>query len=165
MSSDHLLGYEFCCTITPGSGAIDQNGHVNVAQFGIMFEEAATVLMKTLSFGTRYRRQRRCAYFVRENHLKIYREALEREPLSIYSRIVNASDSAFEVMMIMIRDQDLDLISVQNTLWLNVSLDLRKVVSTDRKSLAALKDRIAHQQPCAENITLPKWINFRTSAG
>ena len=140
-------GLEFCCTVTPDPHMLDYNGHLNIAYYGILFEEAARCVFSRLDVSKAYRERTDCALFAVETHGVFHREVLEGEAVSLYCRLLDFDGRKLQCMFFMIKSSDHTLAATQEILFLHVSLRERRVVAFPEPQATRLSMLLrAHRQ-------------------
>ena len=137
-------GLEFCCTLTPSQQMLDYNGHLNVAYYGILFEDAARAIFSRIDVSQAYRERSDCALFAAEVHTVFHREVPAGESVSIYYRVLDIAGSKIHGMFFMVKSGDLSLAATQEILFLHVDLMRRKTAplpETQAGRLASLLER------------------------
>ena len=120
-------GLEFCCTVAPAPQMLDYNGHLNIAFYGALFEDAARSIFSRLDLSKSYRERSDCALFAAEMHSVFHREVLEGEAVSICWRLMDFDGSKIHCMFFMVKTRDQILAAVQEILYLHVDLQARRV--------------------------------------
>jgi acyl-CoA thioester hydrolase len=119
-------GLEYCCTLTPGTHMLDYNDHLNVAYYGVLFEEAARTIFSRIDLSRAYRERSDCALFAAEAHTVFHREVPAGEEVSVFYRVLDVAGSKIHGMFFMVKSTDRSLAAVQEILFLHVNLKLRK---------------------------------------
>jgi len=122
-------GLEFCCSLTPEPHMLDYNGHLNIAYYAILFEEAARAIFSSIDISRSYRERSDCALFAAEVHSVFHQEVPAGEAVSIYCRLLDVAFSKIHGMFFMVKSGDHSLAAVQEVLFLHVDLKRRKAVS------------------------------------
>ncbi|MFO1058117.1 MAG: thioesterase family protein [Dongiaceae bacterium] len=120
-------GLELCCTVAPGPEMIDYNGHLNVAFYGALFEDAARSIFARIDISRAYRERTGAALFAAELHIVFHREVAEGEAVDILCRILDCDGRKLQVMFYMVRSRDGALAAAQEILYLHVDLAQRRV--------------------------------------
>jgi acyl-CoA thioester hydrolase len=121
-------GLEFCCTLTPEPHMLDYNGHLNIAYYAILFEEAARTIFSRIDISRAYRERTDCAVFAAEVHTVFHREVSAGEAISFFYRVLDVAGSKIHGMFFMVKSGDHTLAAAQEILFLHVDLKHRKTV-------------------------------------
>jgi acyl-CoA thioester hydrolase len=119
-------GLEFCCVLTPDEHMLDYNGHLNVAYYALLFEEAARAIFSRIDISQAYRDRSDCGLFAAEVHTVFHREVPAGESVSIYYRVLDTAGSKIHGMFFMLKSGDRCLAATQEILFLHVDLRRRK---------------------------------------
>jgi acyl-CoA thioester hydrolase len=122
-------GLEFCCTLTPEPHMLDYNGHLNIAYYAVLFEEAARAIFSRIDLSRSYRERSDSALFAAEVHTVFHREVPAGEAVSIYCRLLDVAASKIHGMFFMVKSRDHSLAAVQEILFLHVDLKHRRTAS------------------------------------
>src|SRR5262245_65164710 len=71
---------------------IDYNGHMNLAYYTVLFDQATDILFDELGLGLDYRRDRQLGTFVAETHNLYERELLVRAEVRVVTQILGLDD-------------------------------------------------------------------------
>jgi acyl-CoA thioester hydrolase len=138
-------GLEFCCAVTPEARMMDYNGHLNVACYGLLFEDAARAIFPRLDISQAYRERTHNAFFAAELHQVFHREVTEGEAVSLYCRIVDFDGRKLHVMFFMVKS-DGALAASQEILYLHVAHASRRVVAVPEPQAARLRElKVKHE--------------------
>lgn len=146
-------GLEFCCTATPRPEMLDYNAHLNIAYYGLLFEEAARANFSRIDISRAYRERSDCAIFAAEVHTVFHREVLGDEPVSIYFRLLDLDQRKIHSMFFMVKDRDGSLAAAQEILYLHVDLRRRRTAPIPEPQagrLAALLEKHGRLSPPAD---------------
>jgi len=143
-------GLEFCCTLTPGQHMLDYNGHLNVAYYGILFEDAARAMFSRIDVSQAYRERSDCALFAAEVHTVFHREVPAAESVSIYYRLLDTAGSKIHGMFFMVRAGDQALAATQEILFLHVDLKRRKTAPLPELQAGRLAGLLERHRGLAE---------------
>jgi acyl-CoA thioester hydrolase len=115
-------GLEFCCAAKPEPHMVDYNGHLNVAYYGILFEDAARVVFSRIDLSSAYRERSDCALFAVELHTIFHREVPSGETVSIFCRILDFDGRKVQCMFFMVNSAGQELAAAQEILFVHVDL-------------------------------------------
>ena len=118
---------------------IDYNGHLNVACYGLLFEDAARALFPRLDISKAYRERTHNAFFAAELHQVFHREVMDGEAVSLYGRIMSFDGRKLHVMFFMTKP-DGGLAATQEILYLHVSHASRRVVPVPEPQASRLRE-------------------------
>ncbi|MGE5271306.1 MAG: thioesterase family protein [Thiohalocapsa sp.] len=106
---------------------IDYNGHMNLAYYTVLFDQATDLLFDALGLGLDYRRDRRLGTFVAETHNLYERELLVGARVRIATQILGADNKRLHLgheMFALAGDQRT---ATQELMFLHVDLAARRV--------------------------------------
>lgn len=156
-----LQGFEHVCTLEAGAASIDDNGHVNVAHYGIFFEEAACVWHPQFGMSDAYKDATGCTFFASETHMKFFREVLPGGRMDIHARVAELSPKAMLSVLLMVDPESGELFSAQELLWLHVDLASRRVRAMPAELAGRLEQVVARQGALRGPLPLKRAIEFR----
>lgn len=105
---------------------IDDNGHMNLAYYVLVFDGATDLLCEAAGFGAAHRRTSRTGVFAAETHILYRAELLLGDEVRVRSQVIGADAKRIHLAHEMLR-QDLP-VAHQELMLLHVSLDTRRVV-------------------------------------
>jgi acyl-CoA thioester hydrolase len=154
-------GLEFCCTLTPSERMLDYNGHLNVAYYGILFEDAARAIFSRIDVSQAYRERSNCALFAAEVHTVFHREVPAGESVSIYYRLLDIAGSKIHGMFFMVKPGDQILAATQEILFLHVDLARRKAAPLPELQAGRLAGLLERHRRLAEPPEKGRFVGQR----
>src|SRR5205085_9600275 len=106
---------------------IDYNGHMNLAYYTVLFDQATDLLFDELGLGLDYRRERQSGTFVAETHNRYERELLVGARVRIATRILGTDDKRLYLGHEMFALDGGDRCATQELMFLHVDLRARRV--------------------------------------
>jgi acyl-CoA thioester hydrolase len=152
---------EFCCTSTPAEHMLDYNGHLNVAYYAVLFEDAARAIFGRYDVSQAYRERSDCALFAAEVHTVFLREVPAGESVSIYYRLVEAAGSKLHGMFFMVRAGDGSLAATQEIMFLHIDLNRRKTAPLPQPQAGRLAELQARQRSLPEPPEKGRFVGQR----
>ena len=133
---------------------IDNNGHLNLAYYIVLFDEATDALWAAIGLGDCYRAATNCGTFAVETHTLYKSELLEGDTTTARSLVLGADTKRLHIAHELVRERDRAIAARQELLYLTVDLTLRRSVPWPQPTLATL------QAAAAAHATLPRpdWI-------
>ena len=133
---------------------IDYNGHMNLAYYTVLFDQATDLLFDELGLGLDYRRDTLLGTFVAETHNLYERELLVGARVRIATRILEADDKRLHLGHEMFAISGGYRTATQELLFLHVDLAARRVTSFP----AELRQRIAAWAAAHAALPRPDWV-------
>lgn len=115
----------FSATVRPEW--IDENGHMNLAYYLVVFDGATDLLWEAIGLGEPYRRRTRHGTFAVESHILYRAELLLGDQVLVASHLLGADDKRLHVAHEMCRP-DGAVVAQQEIMLLHVDLSTRRVV-------------------------------------
>jgi acyl-CoA thioester hydrolase len=109
-------------TVRPGW--VDDNGHMNLAFYLVLFDSGSDALFEILGIGESYRRAAICTCFAAETHLVYEQEVLLGQEVEIFTRVFDADERRMHVVHEMLRDSV--RVCMQEIMFVNVNLATRR---------------------------------------
>ena len=106
---------------------IDYNGHMNLAYYTVLFDQATDVLFDELGLGLDYRRDRQLGTFVAETHNRYERELLVGARVRIATQILATDDKRLYLGHEMFALAGGHRTATQELMFLHVDLAARRV--------------------------------------
>ena len=135
---------------------IDHNGHLNLAYYVVLFDQATDLLFDELGLGLDYRNRENSGTFVVETHNRYERELLVGERVRIATQIVGADDKRLYLAHEMFRLEG-ERAATQELMFLHIDLGARRVAPFPPE----LKARIARWAAAHAVLPRPLWIGGR----
>lgn len=136
---------------------IDENGHMNLAYYVVVFDSATDLLWTAIGLGDGYRHRTRHGTFAVETHTLYRAELLLGDRVGVVTQVLGVDDKRLHLAHEMRRLDSELVVAQQEIMLLHVSLETRKVVPflPDSAATTAAAAR-AHAA-----LPTPKWIGRR----
>ena len=118
---------------------IDYNGHMNLAYYVVVFDEATDVLYNHLDVGTPFRNRTGLSSFVAETHTRYLAEVKLGDPLCVFTHLLGIDAKRMHFFHEMFHARDGYRAAVQELMALHVDLSTRKVIALPEEKLATLR--------------------------
>ncbi len=136
---------------------IDYNGHMNLAYYTVLFDQATDVLFDALGLGLDYRRDRQFGTFVAETHNLYERELLVGAGVRVATQIVGADAKRLHLAHEMFALDGGQRAATQELMFLHVDLALRRVSPFPPD----LHERVAAAATAHADLPHPAWAGRR----
>lgn len=73
---------------------LDYNGHLNMAYYNVLFDEASDEVFQKLGLGPDYVRERQASYFTAEIHVCYVQEVHEHDPVFVTLQLVDWTEKS-----------------------------------------------------------------------
>jgi acyl-CoA thioester hydrolase len=133
---------------------IDHNGHMNLAYYTVLFDQATDRMFDVLDLGLAYRRRTDLGTFVTETHNRYERELLVGEKVSVAIQILFADDKRLHLAHEMFRLDDGLRAATQELMFLHVDLKERRVAPFPPE----LKARVHAAAVAHAGLRRPDWV-------
>lgn len=107
---------------------IDENGHMNMAYYVVVFDGAIDHLWSALGLGEPYRRRTQHGTFAAEAHILYRAELLQGDRVQVATQILGADSKRIHLAHEMRREDTGSVVAQQEVMLLHVSLITRRVV-------------------------------------
>ncbi len=138
---------------------IDYNGHMNLAYYIVLFDQATDALFDALDLGLAYRRSRDLGTFVAEMHVRYEHELLVGERVRVTAQILGVDDKRMHVGHEMFGLKDGLRAATLETMFLHVSLVERRVCPYPPD----LKARVDVAAAAHAGLPRPDWLGRRVA--
>lgn len=136
---------------------IDANGHMNLAYYVVLFDQATDSLFDALEIGEAYRRAVACATFAVETHTLYERELVSGEAVRVSTVILGADAKRLHLAHEMRRTEDGARAAAQELMYLHIDLASRRTAPWP----ASLRERLARAVDAHRALGRPDWIGRR----
>jgi acyl-CoA thioester hydrolase len=136
---------------------IDYNGHMNLAYYVVLFDQATDLLFDELDLGLRYRRDTGKGTFVVETHTLYESELLVGARVQVKTRILGSDDKRLHLAHEMFEAGGDKRAAAQELLFLHVDLVARRVCPF----LPELRARVAVWTAAHAALPRPAWTGRR----
>ncbi len=127
----------------------DYNGHLNMANYLVMFDRAADELFTTFGCGADYIKRTNCSTFVLETHTSYANELKAGEQVRIESHIIGFDQKRVHFVQQMFRAESLYLACVLEVMMAHVDLTTRRISAFPPEILSGI------EQMAKEHAGLP----------
>ena len=136
---------------------IDHNGHLNLAYYIVLFDEATDALWQAIGLGEPYRIRTGYGTFAVETHTLYISELIEGDATTAASLIIEVDRKRLHIAHELRRDRDGAVAAWQELMYLTVDLTTRRSVPWPDETLASLRaGRHAHAA-----MPRPEWVGRR----
>ena len=136
---------------------IDYNGHMNLAYYTVLFDQATDILFDELGLGLDYRRDRQLGTFVAETHNLYERELLVGARVRVATQILGADAKRLHLGHEMFALDGGHRTATQELMFLHVDLAARRVSPFPADRMAAVSAAAAAHADLAR----PQWAGRR----
>jgi acyl-CoA thioester hydrolase len=136
---------------------IDYNGHMNLAYYTVLFDQATDLLFDELGLGLDYRRDRQLGTFVAETHNRYEHELLVGARVRITTQILGADDKRLYLGHEMFARVGGHRCATQELMFLHVHLKARRVSPFPDD----LRRRVDTMATAHATLPRPDWIGRR----
>jgi len=109
-----------------GPGWVDDNNHMNLAYYLVLFDAASDALFEALGIGEAYRKEAGCTSFAAETHLVYEREMTLGDVAVISTTIIDADEKRLHLAHEMFREGEPDRVCLQEIMFVSVNLATRR---------------------------------------
>ena len=141
---------------------IDSNGHMNLAYYVVVFDNATDKFYEELGIGTTYREQTGNSSFVAETHTVYEREVHLGDKLQVRSWLLGADSKRVHYFHEMFHVESGERSAVQELMALHIDMGLRKVMACPPDLEASLREKVRLFAPselpkgAGRRIAMPK---------
>jgi len=125
----------------------DDNKHMNLAYYLVMFDAASDAMFEILNIGVSYRHEADRTAFAAETHLVYEREMNVGDWAKIFTTVVDVDDKRLHLAHEMYRDGETARACLQEIMFVNVNLTTRRAAvwgDEVMRGMAAVRDAHAH---------------------
>ena len=138
---------------------IDYNGHMNLAYYTVLFDQATDLLFDELDLGLAYRQTRKLGTFVAETHNLYEHELLVGAQVRVATQIVGFDDKRLHLGHEMFALDGGHRCATQELMFLHVDLEARRVSPFPPD----LHRRIAAAAAAHAGLPRPSWTGRRVA--
>ena len=138
---------------------IDYNGHMNLAYYTVLFDQATDLLFDELDIGLAYRQNRKLGTFVAETHNLYEHELLVGAQVRVATQIVGFDDKRLHLGHEMFALDGGHRCATQELMFLHVDLEARRVSPFPPD----LHRRIAAAAAAHAGLPRPSWAGRRVA--
>ncbi len=138
---------------------IDHNGHLNLAYYIVLFDEATDALWQAIGLGEAYRLATGCGTFAVEAHTLYLAELLEGDESEAESLVLGVDAKRLHVAHELRRRRDGVAAARQELMYLTVDLSTRRSVAWPETTLDRLQAAVAAHGRAA----WPEWVGRRVA--
>jgi acyl-CoA thioester hydrolase len=116
----------------------DDNKHMNLAYYLVMFDAASDAIFEVLDIGLDYRHREDRTAFAAETHLVYEREMNVGDWASIATTIIDVDDKRLHLAHEMTREGESERACLQEILFINVNLTTRRAATWSEAIMSGL---------------------------
>jgi len=137
---------------------VDENGHLNLAYYILLFDAATDALWREISLGPEFR-FRNFGTFAAEAHTLYRAELFEAEVVTIASQLIDLDSKRLHLTHEMRRERDGVISAQQELMYLCVDLTTRRVSPWP----ASVSDRLQAALYAHAPMKTPDWVGRRVA--
>ncbi len=120
------------------AGWVDDNNHMNLAYYLVLFDMASDALFEALGIGESYRHAAGCTSFAAETHLVYEREMNLGDAARIVTTVLDADEKRMHLAHEMYRDGEPARVCLQEIMFVSVNLKTRRVAPWTLDAMARI---------------------------
>jgi acyl-CoA thioester hydrolase len=136
---------------------IDLNGHMNLAYYTVLFDDATDLLFAAIGIGREYKDTSGHGTFVAETHNLYERELLAGEQVRVATQILGLDDKRIHLAHEMYQLEGGRRSATQELMFLSIDLTRRRVVPF----LPEARERLAVAAAAHADLPRPDWTGRR----
>ncbi len=133
---------------------VDYNGHMNVAYYVLIFDQATDVFLANVGIDETYRQKTGRSVFVVESHIIYTRELLENAEVKISTQIINVDAKRLHLFHTMCQSDTNQPASTIEIMILHMDLQSRKSVTFPEPMIKHLRKIREHHA----NFSVPRQV-------
>ena len=138
---------------------IDHNGHLNLAYYIVLFDDATDALWNVIGLGEAYRLRTGCGTFAVETHTLYMGELLEGDATTADSWLIDVDRKRLHIAHELRRDRDGAVAARQELMYLTVDLATRRSVPWPPDTAQGLERAVAAHAASPR----PEWVGRRVA--
>lgn len=119
---------------------IDYNGHLNVAYYVKLFDQALDILFDRIGLSESYVRTRHMSFFALELHVRYLREVHLKDPVQVRIQILDVDDKRIHYWMELIHAEERWLSSTMESISMHIDMETRRSTPFPPDIMASLKN-------------------------
>ncbi|QCK88739.1 thioesterase [Phreatobacter aquaticus] len=119
---------------------IDYNGHLNVAYYVKLFDQALDILFDRIGLSESYVRTRHMSFFALELHVRYLREVHLKDPVQVRIQILDVDEKRIHYWMELIHAGERWLSSTMESISMHIDMETRRSTPFPPDIMASLKD-------------------------
>lgn len=135
----------------------DYNGHLNMAYYGVLFDNALDVVLEALGLGPEVARRTGASVFTAQAQVHYLRELQAGDHVIMETRLIEHDSKRLHYVQTMRRVGEDEPAAVSENLVLHVDLTTRRVAPFAPEVLARIADAVADHA----DLPLPKQVGRR----
>ena len=138
---------------------IDANGHMNLAYYIVLFDQATDLMFETIGIGQAYKDRDDKGTFVAEAHILYERELLVGDRVRVETRILAVDDKRLHLAHEMYALADNRRAAVQELMFLHIDFAIRRVAPWP----PAVRQRVMAAAAAHAALPRPDWIGRKVA--
>ena len=142
-------------------GWVDDNNHMNLAYYLVLFDGGSDALFEALGIGEAYRHEAGCTSFAAETHLVYEREMNLGDTALVSTTIIDVDEKRLHLAHEMYREGESDRVCLQEIMFINVNLTTRRAAPWTPAALTRLQSALAVHSALPRPAKLGRHIGLR----
>jgi len=121
---------------------IDFNGHMNMAYYTVLFDQAMTNFLEDIDLGSHYTRENGKSIFVLESHVTYQHELKQDDPICVHFQLLDMDSKFIHCFMRLFHGQSAILSATMEQISLHVNMDTRMPARFDQDKMDILRQTV-----------------------
>ena len=130
---------------------IDFNGHMNMAYYILLFDQALTLFLEKNDLGQKYVQENNLSVFALENHVTYQNELCENDPIDVHFQFLDMDNKFIHYFMKIYHKETYQLSATMEQISLHVNMKTRHPTRfsapTSKKLRCCLENHKQYPQP------------------
>ena len=140
---------------------IDHNGHLNMAYYNVILDDAVGDLFRPIGFGPHYRKTRNCSTMTAECHVRYLREIRLGDPVQGFVRLLGFDEKRMHIFQELRHATEGWLSATSENITLHIDMTIRRVapfppdIAERLRAVADAHAKLPRPEGAGRNIALP----------
>jgi len=121
---------------------IDINGHMNMAYYIILFDQALTNFLEEIDLGSNYIRESGKSVFALENHVTYQHELKQGDPVCVHFQLLDIDHKFIHYFMRLLHRDNATVSATIEQISLNVNMDSRTPARFEQDKMDILRQTV-----------------------
>ena len=140
---------------------IDVNGHMNMAYYIILFDQALTNFLESLDLGANYLETCGKSLFALENHVTYQQELKQDDPVCVHFQLLDVDSKFIHYFMRLFHRDRPDASATLEQISLHVNMTNRLPTRFQEKEMTALLDKLDNDKSLGRPREVGRSIGIR----
>jgi len=140
---------------------IDYNGHMNMAYYILLFDQALTNFLENMGLGIQYLQENGKSLFALENHVTYQQELKQGDPVRVHFQLLDIDSKFIHYFMVLFHKGMPDVCATLEQISLHIDMENKTPARFQKEKMAALLNKLDNDKLLEKPREMGRSITIR----